>query len=302
MVGDRVQLRPLGGRSLKTAAEALAALRILGDSPPGITPDVLAAALGKSAATARYLLNTLCQEGFATRDGTAGVHRLVPSPPWGNAWGRPGPAAHEELPERLSHAVTELYQRTRERTYLARWDEDTTIIVDARGRQGLARVPDLAERIPLAQAHALAVTKALLAGSEDMEARAVGQRELTAFTPRTITETAALSLELEQVRRRGVAVDREEFAEGFCCVGAPIHAPDGSVVASIAVSTPARRFAVACEDIARAVCEVAATASRTWREHDGPSTGPPPSIPDPSPSPLEEVTHRATPRSVHSGS
>ena len=97
MVADRVELRPVGGRSLKTAAEALSALRILGDNPAGITADVLAVALGKSAATARYLLNTLCQEGFAVREGGVGVHRLVAAPPWGEPWGRSAPAPRDEL-------------------------------------------------------------------------------------------------------------------------------------------------------------------------------------------------------------
>ena len=57
-----------GGRSLKTAAEALAALRYLGAAEDGVTAEALGAELGKSTATARYLLNTLCQEGFAVRD------------------------------------------------------------------------------------------------------------------------------------------------------------------------------------------------------------------------------------------
>jgi len=98
-----------GGRSLKTAAEALAALRILGASPEGITPEALAAELGKSTATARYLLNTLCQEGYAVRDKQAGTVRLHESPPWGEAWGDPAPRddlTRYELPERLSDAVT----------------------------------------------------------------------------------------------------------------------------------------------------------------------------------------------------
>ena len=67
-----------GGRSLKTAAEALAALRILGASPEGITPEALAAELGKSTATARYLLNTLCQEGYAVRDVPDGLAAPYP--------------------------------------------------------------------------------------------------------------------------------------------------------------------------------------------------------------------------------
>lgn len=254
------------GRSLKTAAEALAALRLLGANPDGVTAEALAAELGKSPSTARYLLNTLCQEGYAYKEGTAGRHHLAEAPPWGGAWGSPEPPERYELPERLSDAVTDLHARTRQRTYLAQWDCDATVIVDARGHQGLARIPDLAERIPLAQVHALAVTKALVAGSEELEALAVGQTELTPFTATTITSTSALALELARVRRRGVAVDQEEFAEGFCCVGAPILAPDGRVAASIAVSTPARRFASESAEISRAVAEVATTATREWRE------------------------------------
>ena len=66
---------PSAGRSLKTAAEALTALRFLASTPDGITADSLGTEIGKSAATARYLLNTLCQEGYARREGPAGAAR-----------------------------------------------------------------------------------------------------------------------------------------------------------------------------------------------------------------------------------
>jgi DNA-binding IclR family transcriptional regulator len=268
-----------GGRSLKTAAEALAALRFLGAAEDGVTAEALAAELGKSTATARYLLNTLCQEGFATRDRQAGTFRLQETPPWGDAWGTSEPPPDDytryELPERLSDAVTELYWRTRQRTYLARWeDDDATVIVDARGHQGLARIPDLAERIPLASAHALAVTKALIASSGTRTALMTTRSDLEAFTSTTITSTPAIELELARVRKRGYAVDREEYAEGFCCIGAPIFAPDGQVAASIAISTPARKFAVDADELTDAVRDVATTATRGWLEAE--SDLPPP--------------------------
>ncbi|GLZ51060.1 IclR family transcriptional regulator C-terminal domain-containing protein [Actinomycetospora sp. NBRC 106378] len=283
------------GRSLKTAAEALASLRYLAAAHDGVTADGLALEIGKSSATARYLLNTLCQEGYARRDGHTGVYRLSDVPPWGDPWGtaddepvdedavrelevvdapedelRPlrredDPVSRYELPESLADAVTELYWRTRQRSYLARWDGDATVIVDARGHQGLARIPDLRERIPVAQAHALAVTKALVATSSEIEELLLAQPDRTAFTATTITTTPGLEREFARVRRDGVAVDREEFAEGFCCVGAPIVAPDGRVAASIAVSSPARRFAQDGEALTTAVREVAATAMREWR-------------------------------------
>ncbi|HEY2221770.1 IclR family transcriptional regulator [Actinomycetospora sp.] len=298
---DRTSTRDAGtGRSLKTAAEALAALRFLGAAPSGVTAEALGVELGKSAATARYLLNTLCQEGYARREGHTGIYRLSDAPPWGDAWGgllsdgspveaddEPGvaevvdldearealrplrreddPVSRYELPESLADAVTELYWRTRQRSYLARWDGDATVIVDARGHQGLARIPDLRERIPVAQAHALAVTKALVATSSEIEELLLAQTDRQAFTATTITTTPGLARELARVRREGVAIDREEFAEGFCCVGAPILAPDGRVAASIAVSSPARRFAEDSVALTAAVREVAATAMRDWR-------------------------------------
>jgi DNA-binding IclR family transcriptional regulator len=276
-----------GGRSLKTAAEALAALRILGASPEGITPEALAAELGKSTATARYLLNTLCQEGYAVRDGHSGNYRLQDAPPWGEAWGEEPaaadatpagtaertigavpddhPIARYELPERLCDAVTELHWRTRQRSYLARWEGDTTVIVDARGHQGLARIPDLSERIPLASAHALAVTKALIASSGPHEQMLHDHSDLEPFTGTTITSTPGIELELARVRRHGYAVDREEYAEGFCCIGAPIYSPDGRVAASIAISTPTRGFDLHAEEFTDAVRDVASTATRSWR-------------------------------------
>jgi DNA-binding IclR family transcriptional regulator len=268
-----------GGRSLKTAAEALAALRILGAAPEGISAEALAGELGKSTATARYLLNTLCQEGYAVRDRHSGTFRLQEAPPWGETWGEVDPPADDlrryELPERLSDAVTELYWRTRQRTYLARWeDDDSTVIVDARGHQGLARIPDLAERIPLASAHALAVTKALIASSGQREQLLREHSDLAAFTGTTITSTPAIELELARVRRRGYAVDREEYAEGFCCIGAPIFDPRGQVAASIAISTPARRFATHADELTGAVRDVATTATRGWLEAE--SDLPPP--------------------------
>jgi len=269
-----------GGRSLKTAAEALAALRFLGAAEDGVTAEALAVELGKSTATARYLLNTLCQEGFAVRDRQTGTVRLQEAPPWGEAWGETevrDDLTRYELPERLSDAVTELYWRTRQRTYLARWDDDdATVIVDARGHQGLARIPDLAERIPLASAHALAVTKALIASSGTRTARMTTQGDLEAFTGTTITNTPAIELELARVRKRGYAVDREEYAEGFCCIGAPIFAPDGQVAASIAISTPARRFATHADELTGAVRDVATTATRGWLEAEAETDLPPP--------------------------
>lgn len=255
------------GRSLKTATEALEALRILGSAVDGLGPDELAARLNKSTATARYLLNTLCQEGFAFHGAPGGRYRLRTSPPWGRPWGIP-PDAAQDLPDSLADAVSELYERTRQRTCLARPADGVTWITDARGHQGLARVPGLKERIPHQQAHALAVTKVLVALSPELREALREECGFTGFTGATITRPERFDLELAQIRRDGFALNREEFAPGFCCIAAPIIDPAGRVAASLGMSMPRRRFAVQSTELVHTVVDIASDASRRWRAGD----------------------------------
>jgi len=44
------------------------------------------------------------------------------------------------------------------------------------------------------------------------------------------------------VRERGLALDREEFAEGGCCLAVPVRDPDGRLIAALGISVPTRRF------------------------------------------------------------
>jgi len=254
------------GRSLKTATEALVALRILGSAVEGLSADELAARLDKSTATARYLLNTLCQEGFAFRGPHGGRYLLQSSPPWGHPWGV-SPGADQDVPDSLSDAVSELYGRTRQRTYLARPANGATWITDDRGHQGLARVPGFKERIPHQQAHALAVTKALAALSPEFQDALREECGFTRFTGATITRQDRFDFELAQIRRDGFALNREEFTPGFCCIAAPIIDPTGRVAASLGMSMPVRRFASQSTELIHTVVDIAADASRRWRDH-----------------------------------
>jgi DNA-binding IclR family transcriptional regulator len=260
------------GRSLKTAVETLEALRILGAAVQGLTADELALQLHKSTATARYLLNTLCQQGFAFRGPHGARYWLRSSPPWGHPWG--GSAAAEQVPPGLlSEAVSELYGRTRQRTYLARPADGATWITEAKGHQGLARVPGVTDRIPHQQAHALAVTKAIVAWSPELQETVREECGFSAFTGATITHPDRFDQELAQVRLHGFALDREEFAPGFCCIAAPIIDPGGRAVASLGMSMPRRRFALHSADLIHTLVDIAAEASRRWRDERAGGTG-----------------------------
>lgn len=242
----------------------LRALRLFAANPEGLDLRSAGRHLGRSADSARAAVEALVAGGYVERT-PSGTFRMRPGPtsvPSPAASGPIGRAA--EVPTMLADAVTELHRRTRARAYLAEWtDDDHVDLLDARGHERLARIPDLPARVPPTMAHAIAAAKVLMAFSSARRSRLEGV-SWTRFTASTITDATALDAELATVRRDGYALDREEFAEGFSCVAAPVADPGGRVAACLAVSMPTRQLATCRAETVRAVTDVARTAHRLW--------------------------------------
>jgi DNA-binding IclR family transcriptional regulator len=94
------------------------------------------------------------------------------------------------------------------------------------------------QHIPL---HATSNGKILLSGLTPDEAGSI-LGELTAYTPRTITERPVLTEQLEEARTKGYAVAADELDLGLTAAAAPIHNAHGEVAASLSVSGPTFRF------------------------------------------------------------
>lgn len=91
-------------------------------------------------------------------------------------------------------------------------------------------------------AHCTATGKAIIADLSEKELDDLfSEKELKAFTPKTITSLGELKKELARVRRQGYALDDEEYQPGICCVGAPIWDFSSKVVAALSVSIPTMR-------------------------------------------------------------
>lgn len=239
------------GRTLKTAVSVLQVLRMVEQRSDGVSPEDVADILGKSLATANYLLNSLCKEGYAYQDPESGRFMATQSrrvSPATTALRAPRDdvrvlEASDDYPElRLAHerlrdAVDELYGMTRHRSYLATTDfeSDSIVVQEMRGRQGLPTVPGLQPTIR-DEAHSLALGKALLAQRPDLVDPYIETYGLTPFTPRTIVTRQGLLDELEVVRRVGYAVDREEYAEGIWCLAVPIYNEGGVASAALGIS------------------------------------------------------------------
>jgi len=107
--------------------------------------------------------------------------------------------------------------------------------------------------------HCTAHGKALLADC-DLPALTtlLGSAPLHVYTRRTVKSVMRLARVCAQVRTDGFALDDGEYIEELRCVAAPIRDPQGEIVASVGISSPATRLHARA--IPRAAAEVKKTA------------------------------------------
>jgi IclR family transcriptional regulator, KDG regulon repressor len=146
--------------------------------------------------------------------------------------------AQLDLPQRAQPYIHELVQQTGQSAHLAvlarrslRW---AVYVADEKSASHVQVDVRVGEMSPT---HCTAVGKALIAYQPDTALRKLTARgRLESYTVNTVTHIETLLNHLAQVRRRGYAVDDEEFHLNIRCVGAPVRGNDGQVVASLGIS------------------------------------------------------------------
>jgi acetyl-CoA synthetase len=247
-------------RGLSTARASVQVTWLLAARPEGIRADDVAEELGKSVSTAYNLLVSLCDEGIAVHH-SGGLYRLAPAFREMVAHGILKPHSG---PQDLSAAVGDLLARSHRRSYLGVVRAGELHVVLERGSQGMPKLPGLGTRTG-ADCHALALGKVVLAmAPAEVVERYVGAG-LRRVSSHTITDPDALRHELREVRLRGFAVEREEFADDFCGIAAPVLDRRGRFLAVIGISMTRRAFDDEHETLAPAVVEVARTAGARAR-------------------------------------
>jgi len=245
---------------LSTARAALQVEWLLAARPEGVRAEEVAETLGKSVSTAYNLLASLCQEGVAAHHA-GGVYRL--SPAFRELVGTGAAAPAPQLGD-LAALVRSLLARTHKRSYVGVLRHGELRIGYERGLQGMPKLPGLDPHIR-DNAHALALGKVALALAPPATVeRYVRSPGLRRFTAHTITDPDVLRAELEEIRARGWAVDREEFDEDFCCIAAAVRAPSGRPFAVIGISMTRRAFDDEHETLAQAVVELARIGAPGW--------------------------------------
>ncbi|HWK28561.1 MAG TPA: IclR family transcriptional regulator [Solirubrobacter sp.] len=190
----------------------------------------LAEALQIHPRTARRLLARLVADGWVSRSegrrrDYAPTMRLV--------------ALAAQLAERspltraATPAVTELFEQTGGVVHLAIPSYTSALCLVHRAGSEEAR-PHLRELVP---AHATASGKVLLA-YRDAWRESVLDVLLEPVTAHTVTDPERLRREVAEIRERGYALEREEYAEGLGSVAAPVRDPAGEVPAALALTLP----------------------------------------------------------------
>jgi len=140
--------------------------------------------------------------------------------------------------------LDELSAETGETIHLAQMDNGQVLYVDK--RNALKPVEMFAQAGKVGPAYCTGVGKAMLAFLPDEAAERVIQRQsFHRFTALTLDSPEKLRDELQAIRERGYAFDREEHEPGIICCAAPILTKAGRVIGALSVTSTTARTTIA---------------------------------------------------------
>jgi DNA-binding IclR family transcriptional regulator len=145
-----------------------------------------------------------------------------------------------DLRERAQPHLKRLVAETEETAHLCILEGSHVIYID---KIEPARSVRMITRIGASNpVHCTSVGKAMLAFlPEERLNDILGRLRFERYTSHTISTAEALRAEIEKTRRRGYAVDDEEFEEGLRCIAVPVLDAQRLPVAAVSVSGPSFR-------------------------------------------------------------
>lgn len=204
------------GSLVKSAERTVHILDVLADARRSLTLAELQAITGYPRSSLHALIRTLRELRWLEADESGSAVGIGPRALLcGTSYLDRDPS----LPDALL-ALEELRSKIERTTHYARLDGPDVIYLATRESAGSARLfSRVGRRLP---AHATALGKALLAELTDAEVDALLPDAPAALTPHTVTDLKALHAELELVRNRGYAVEREQSTPGIACVASVV--------------------------------------------------------------------------------
>jgi DNA-binding IclR family transcriptional regulator len=213
----------------------------------------LTSKLKLSKSTVHRILMNLESNRYVERVGADGGYRL-------------GPRLFElgtkalatlDLREEVQPCLVRLVGRTGETSHFGVLrDGEVTSLFNVQTKRSLGTASTVGRRIPV---YCTSLGKAILAfqPEDEVEATLKGCK-FRAYTEHTIIRLNSLMAELDRVRKRGYAIDDEEFEIGLRCIGAPVKDHTGEVIGAVSIAGPTIRVTKkGVPDLARFVVQAA---------------------------------------------
>lgn len=210
----------------KTVLRALDVITAVVQEGP-LTATEVAKRSDVSLSTSTRLMQTLEHDGFVRRDATgrygvgpgllALAHRVIET---------------IDVRQIAAHALHKLNDETGQTVHLGYFDGDSLVYIDRVDGTGVVRMRSQVGRV--APLHCTAMGKATAAFLPEDKRYALAHRiSYTVYTPNTITSATAYLQALDEVRRRGYALNIGEHESVISAVAVPLRQPDGSVTHAI---------------------------------------------------------------------
>ena len=216
-------------------AKGLQVLRAFPNQRQTATLAEIAQATGLPRATARRMLLTLVELGYATQD----LDRFALAPKvldlgFVYLHSIPMYRSAQDVLEALARELNELCS-------LSILDgTETVYLVHVQGRDFLSRGMGVGARLP---AFATSVGRVLLAALEPRERDELLKRSgVSKLTPNTLTDMPSLKRAIEAANRDGYCLVEEELVEGVIGLSVPVRDRRGKIVAAAGISFNPARF------------------------------------------------------------
>ncbi len=139
--------------------------------------------------------------------------------------------------------VEALGAKVGETIHLAQMDHGQVLFVDK--FKTIDQFETLAQTGKIAPGYCTGVGKAILAFlPPERRQRALMQQAFMKYTPATHIDARSLADELDEIRKEGVAFDREEHERGIISIAAPIITDGGRVIGSMSIATSTARHSL----------------------------------------------------------
>ena len=222
-------------QGIQVISRAVKVLRALEGHPEGLSLSAIAKEVALPRSTVQRIVGALSSEGFLISASPTSRVRLGPG------LVSLGSAAKADIDRLIILHMKQLSIEVGETVDLSVQDGKVMIFIDQviSDSQKLRAVSSVGEAFPI---HTCANGKAIMANMSDKEIdQLITTSALSKLTEFTISDPAALKNEIEKIRKKGIAFDREEHCEGVCAIGIAIADPYGRNIA-ISIPIPSVRF------------------------------------------------------------